>query len=59
MLRSGFWRAKHDSNKIEACNNELCLGGWAPGDSSCTTGYVGALCKECDIYNLRGSGRYA
>ncbi|KAM3133316.1 hypothetical protein pb186bvf_014609 [Paramecium bursaria] len=58
-LRPTFWRAKYDSNKIEQCNNAQCLGGWAPGDQSCIIGYVGALCKECDIYNVRGLGQFA
>ncbi|KAM3133318.1 hypothetical protein pb186bvf_014611 [Paramecium bursaria] len=58
-LRPTFWRAKLDSNKIEQCNNAQCLGGWQPGDQSCLIGYVGALCKECDIYDLRGKGKFA
>ena len=34
----------------------MCLGGWEPGDKSCNIGYLGALCEECDIYNIKGDG---
>ena len=50
--------SEHHSNKIEYCDNELCLGGWTPGDSSCSNGQVGALCIECDIYDIRGQGKF-
>ena len=33
-----------------------CLGGWSTGDKSCLKGHIGALCEQCDIYNIRGDG---
>ena len=30
------------------------MGGWSYGDQTCVIGRVGALCKECDIYNIYG-----
>ncbi|KAM3133272.1 hypothetical protein pb186bvf_014565 [Paramecium bursaria] len=58
-LKAGYWRPQIDNNIIEHCKSELCQGGWQVGDQSCLQGQVGALCKECDIYNTRGSGQYA
>ena len=36
-----------------------CLGGWKEGDNSCYKGHIGALCEECDLYDLRGEGHYS
>ncbi|KAM3133270.1 hypothetical protein pb186bvf_014563 [Paramecium bursaria] len=58
-LKAGYWRPQIDNNIIEHCKQDLCQGGWQVGDQSCLQGQVGALCKECDIYNTRGSGQYA
>lgn len=35
------------------------MGGWKEGDTSCFIGHIGALCEECDIYNLRGDGHFS
>ncbi|KAM3132341.1 hypothetical protein pb186bvf_015555 [Paramecium bursaria] len=53
-----FWRHSYANKYIEQCKNYNCLGGWYPGDSSCVAGYLGALCSECDVYNVRGLGSY-
>lgn len=46
---------------IENCRNleENCLGGWDSGDSSCFNGHIGALCEQCDLYNIRGDGPFS
>ncbi|CAD8050685.1 unnamed protein product [Paramecium primaurelia] len=53
-LYSGYWR--YDNDKVENCYNlqENCNGGWIPGNPSCYTGHMGALCESCDIYGVRG-----
>ena len=47
QLKINYWRANNHSSKIEYCINKLdvCLGGWLPGDDSCTEGHIGALCE--------------
>ncbi|CAD8176760.1 unnamed protein product [Paramecium pentaurelia] len=60
-LKQGFWRPYFDTDYISQCINLLdnCNGGWIEGDISCYEGHVGALCEECDIYNIRGFGYYS
>lgn len=60
-LQPGFWRSSNKSHNIESCfkGRENCLGGWDAGDNSCKPGHLGALCEECDIYNLRGFGPFS
>lgn len=36
-----------------------CEGGWVPGDSSCFTGHIGALCEQCDIYGIQNHGQWS
>ncbi|CAD8154320.1 unnamed protein product [Paramecium pentaurelia] len=59
-LQPGYWRPNYRSKFINKCTRQktLCLGGWKPGDQSCNLGYIGALCEECDIYNIKGDGQY-
>ncbi|KAM3131596.1 hypothetical protein pb186bvf_016260 [Paramecium bursaria] len=57
-LYQQFWRHSYANKYIEQCKNENCLGGWIPGDNSCKIGYIGALCSECDVYNIRGDGHF-
>ncbi|CAD8214891.1 unnamed protein product [Paramecium octaurelia] len=59
-LLQGFWRPNFLSDQIEECfkNVKFCRGGWAFGNDICDLGHVGALCEECDIYNIRGGGKY-
>ena len=60
-LKPGFWRPYFNSNQITYCINlpENCMGGWIEGDSSCHFGPIGALCEQCDIYNIIGDGFYS
>ncbi|CAD8126668.1 unnamed protein product [Paramecium sonneborni] len=60
-LRAGFWRPYSYSVKIEYClNMEInCEGGWIPGNPSCFTGHIGALCEQCDVYNIEGKGSWS
>ncbi|CAD8083698.1 unnamed protein product [Paramecium primaurelia] len=59
-LKAGYWRPYFYTNEISECINliENCLGGWKEGDTSCYEGHIGALCEECDIYNIRGQGNF-
>ncbi|CAD8119769.1 unnamed protein product [Paramecium sonneborni] len=59
-LLQGFWRPYYLSDYIEQCfkNLQFCKGGWEYGNQLCSEGHVGALCEECDIYNVRGDGKY-
>ncbi|CAD8095790.1 unnamed protein product [Paramecium primaurelia] len=60
-LRPNYWRPYFYADLIEYCYNfEFnCLGGWNYGDVSCSLGHIGALCEQCDIYNIRGDGAYS
>lgn len=55
-IKSGYWRPFSNNNVIESCQNGVtnCNGGWTPGDMSCASGHIGALCESCDIYGTRG-----
>ncbi|CAD8154121.1 unnamed protein product [Paramecium pentaurelia] len=58
-LLPGFWRYSYYSHYIEQCeNNEQCIGGWKVNYDSCKTGSIGAICKECDLYNIRGESSF-
>ncbi|KAM3144282.1 hypothetical protein pb186bvf_003744 [Paramecium bursaria] len=61
QLQQYQWRPTRLSPYIEYCHqNEMnCLGGWSTGDKSCLKGHIGALCEQCDIYNLRGDGQFS
>ncbi|CAK76088.1 unnamed protein product (macronuclear) [Paramecium tetraurelia] len=60
QLLPGFWRPSNFSDYVEPCfkNPIFCLGGWQVSHNSCNLGHIGALCEECDIYNIRGHGSY-
>ncbi|CAD8110877.1 unnamed protein product [Paramecium sonneborni] len=60
-LKFGYWRPYFQSNIVSYCLNqpENCLGGWEEGDNSCFLGHIGALCEQCDLYNIRGDGYYS
>ncbi|CAD8046891.1 unnamed protein product [Paramecium sonneborni] len=59
-LQPGYWRPTLRSNKIEQCKTypNRCLGSWSVSDQSCDIGAIGALCEQCDIYNIRGHGSF-
>ncbi|KAM3137025.1 hypothetical protein pb186bvf_010938 [Paramecium bursaria] len=57
-LNKGFWRPTLTNHYIEQCDKN-CLGGWQVGEKSCEQGYFGALCHECDLYNIRGEGSFS
>ncbi|CAD8182801.1 unnamed protein product [Paramecium octaurelia] len=59
-MQPGFWRPNNLSDYVEPCfkNPQFCNGGWQVGDYTCREGHIGALCEECDIYNIRGFGKY-
>ncbi|CAD8208304.1 unnamed protein product [Paramecium octaurelia] len=59
-LLEGFWRPDYLSDFIEQCykNIKFCKGGWGYGNQICDIGHIGALCEECDIYDIRGDGKY-
>ncbi|CAD8189351.1 unnamed protein product [Paramecium pentaurelia] len=61
ILRAGYWRPYFDTKAINYCLNlqENCLGGINEGDNSCYIGHIGALCEQCDLYNIRGNGQYS
>ncbi|CAD8066329.1 unnamed protein product [Paramecium sonneborni] len=60
-LNEGFWRLDILTQIGEYCSNNPsnCLGGWGTGDVTCINGHLGALCEACDIYNIRGEGKYS
>ncbi|CAK57244.1 unnamed protein product (macronuclear) [Paramecium tetraurelia] len=60
-LKQEYWRAYYYSDQIEQCYHEgkNCRGGWQSGDQSCSQGHIGALCEQCDLYNIRGDGSYS
>ncbi|CAD8112942.1 unnamed protein product [Paramecium sonneborni] len=59
-LKEGYWRPHYLSDESSLCFKitSFCVGGWDQGDSLCSKGHVGALCEECDIYDIRGEGKY-
>ncbi|CAK68311.1 unnamed protein product (macronuclear) [Paramecium tetraurelia] len=61
QLRNGYWRPNFDTKLISYCINlpKNCNGGWNEGDTSCYIGHLGALCEQCDLYNIRGDGSFS
>lgn len=59
-LLPGFWRPNNFSDFVESCykNPLFCTGGWQVGDNTCSFGHIGALCEECDMYDIRGLGYF-
>ncbi|KAM3136869.1 hypothetical protein pb186bvf_010954 [Paramecium bursaria] len=60
-LKQGYWRPNEINDHIEFClrNSQNCIGGWNTGNQLCQIGNIGALCEQCDIYNIMGNGRFA
>ncbi|CAD8067418.1 unnamed protein product [Paramecium sonneborni] len=61
MLRPQYWRPYENNDNVEYCLNmpENCIGGWNPGNDLCSEAHIGALCEQCDIYNVRGQGSFS
>lgn len=59
-LQSGYWRPDLRSDLLEKCSKYpiRCVGGWNVADSTCNLGSIGALCEQCDIYDIRGNGNF-
>ncbi|KAM3137693.1 hypothetical protein pb186bvf_010113 [Paramecium bursaria] len=59
-LRQGYWRDSIQSSQYLYCQNNVdsCQGGWQVADKSCSVGYLGPLCEECDSQDLSGNGYY-
>ncbi|CAK69569.1 unnamed protein product (macronuclear) [Paramecium tetraurelia] len=60
FLKKGYWRMKVTTSTIDLClnNQQNCIGGWGIGNDLCQQGYIGALCEQCDYFNVRGGGNY-
>ncbi|CAD8171348.1 unnamed protein product [Paramecium pentaurelia] len=60
-LKQGWYRPYIDNDQYEYCLNlpANCNGGWIPGNPSCYTGHIGALCESCDLYALNNDIRYS
>ncbi|CAD8125739.1 unnamed protein product [Paramecium sonneborni] len=61
QLRGEYWRPYFDTKQISYCINlpMNCNGGWNQGDKSCLQGHLGALCEQCDLYDIRGDGSFS
>ncbi|CAD8075924.1 unnamed protein product [Paramecium sonneborni] len=59
-LKPGYWRPDYDNDQSQYCENfdTNCNGGWVPGNPSCYTGHIGALCESCDLYQTFNDERY-
>ncbi|CAD8092349.1 unnamed protein product [Paramecium sonneborni] len=59
-LLPGYWRPHNLSDFAEICfrNLAFCRGGWLVGNNLCINGHLGALCEECDIFDMRGYGNF-
>ncbi|KAM3129080.1 hypothetical protein pb186bvf_018792 [Paramecium bursaria] len=60
-LKQGYWRPYLNTDQYQQCENNLanCKGGWGVGDVSCQIGHIGALCEQCDIYQIVNDQSYA
>ncbi|CAD8060673.1 unnamed protein product [Paramecium primaurelia] len=54
QLKPGYWRPDYNNDQSLYCENldSNCNGGWVPGNPSCYTGHIGALCESCDLYQI-------
>ncbi|CAD8089316.1 unnamed protein product [Paramecium primaurelia] len=50
IVKQGYWRANKSTDSIEYCQSSVaqCLGG--SDEFTCSQGYTGALCNDCDYY---------
>ncbi|CAK68973.1 unnamed protein product (macronuclear) [Paramecium tetraurelia] len=60
QLKPGYWRPDYNNDESQYCENldVNCNGGWVPGNPSCYTGHIGALCESCDLYQIFNDERY-
>ncbi|CAD8166475.1 unnamed protein product [Paramecium octaurelia] len=60
QLKAGYWRPDYNNDQTFYCENldSNCNGGWVPGDPSCYTGHLGALCESCDLYQIYNEESY-
>ncbi|CAD8145490.1 unnamed protein product [Paramecium pentaurelia] len=60
QLKPGYWRPDYNNDESQFCENldANCNGGWVPGNPSCYTGHIGALCESCDLYQIFNEERY-
>ncbi|CAD8191245.1 unnamed protein product [Paramecium octaurelia] len=58
ILKQGFWRANKTTDSIEYCQSSeaQCLGG--SDEFTCSQGYTGALCDDCDYYAEHWNNSY-
>ncbi|KAM3138145.1 hypothetical protein pb186bvf_009818 [Paramecium bursaria] len=55
------WRPDYLNDKAEYCKNQPanCKGGYDSGNDLCQEGLIGALCEECDIYQVYWDTKYS
>ncbi|CAD8213120.1 unnamed protein product [Paramecium octaurelia] len=58
IVKQGYWRPNNLTDEIEYCgtSQSQCLGG--AEDFTCSQGYVGALCSDCDYYAVKWNASY-
>ncbi|CAK58882.1 unnamed protein product (macronuclear) [Paramecium tetraurelia] len=58
VLKQGYWRANKTTDSIEYCQSSVsqCLGG--SEEFTCSQGYTGALCDDCDYYAEHWNNSY-
>ncbi|CAD8099359.1 unnamed protein product [Paramecium primaurelia] len=58
ILKQGYWRANKSTDSIEYCQSSVsqCLGG--SNEFTCSQGYTGALCDDCDYYAEHWNNSY-
>ncbi|CAD8071052.1 unnamed protein product [Paramecium sonneborni] len=58
IVKQGYWRANKSTDSIEYCQLSFgqCLGG--SDEFTCSQGYNGALCNDCDYYGKHWNHSY-
>ncbi|CAK64714.1 unnamed protein product (macronuclear) [Paramecium tetraurelia] len=58
MIKQGYWRPNNLTDQIEYCGTfqSSCQGG--EQNFTCSQGYVGALCNDCDYYAVQWNASY-
>ena len=56
-VKPGYWRAHNQTDQIQQClRDQSCIGG--NNSFTCSQGYVGGICGQCDYYNEQNNGNY-